>query len=276
LLSFAPRKQQGVFLTTKKTFVFIAFTAVKRLISGLLIAIEASGKARRRFMPYRVDRIDPRKTALIVVDMENDFVAPGAPMETPAGRAMLPALKRALAFCREQGIHVIYTTHAHRRDGCDMGRFADLWSPIRQRTGLMDGEPGIEIYPEVASRAGEIVIKKHRYSAFYGTDLEIILRGLGVDTVIITGVTTENCCHATARDALFRDYKVVFLSDATGTFDYPDVGQGAMPAAEVHHATLVILALSTAHVMTTDEFIARTVIAQPVAAADYGASRLGE
>jgi ureidoacrylate peracid hydrolase len=207
-------------------------------------------------LPYRVDRIDPAKTAVIVVDMENDFVAPGAPMETPAGRAMLPVLRRVLGFSREVGIRVIYTTHAHRRDGCDMGRFRDLWPPIADRAGLVDGQPGIEIYPEVAPQPGEIVIKKHRYSGFYGTDLDIVLRGLGIETVVITGVTTENCCHATARDAMFHDYKVVFLSDATGTFDYPDVGQGGMSADEVHHATLVVLSVSTAHVMTTGEFIA--------------------
>jgi ureidoacrylate peracid hydrolase len=218
-------------------------------------------------MPYQVQRIEPSKTAMIVVDMENDFIAPGAPMETPAGQTLLPTLQRALAFCREVGIRVIYTTHAHRRDGCDMGLFDDLWPPIATRAGLVDGEPGIEIYPEVAPRDDEVVIKKHRYSGFYGTDLEIVLRGLGVDTVIITGVTTENCCHATARDAMFRDYKVVFLSDATGTFDYPDVGQGGMSADEVHRATLVILSVSTAHVMTTEEFMTRTVSARRVAVA---------
>jgi ureidoacrylate peracid hydrolase len=199
--------------------------------------------------------------------MENDFVAPGAPMETPAGRAMLPNLKRAIAFCREQGIRVIYTTHAHRRDGCDMGLFDDLWPPIASRAGLVDGEPGIDIYPEIAPRADEIVVKKHRYSAFFGTDLEIVLRGLGIDTVVISGVTTENCCHATARDAMFRDYKVVFLSDATGTFDYPDVGQGGMSADEVHRATLIILSVSTAHVMTTEQFMARAASTEPALAA---------
>ena len=218
-------------------------------------------------MPYKLDRIEPSKTALIVVDMENDFVAEGAPMETPAGRAMLPTLKRALAFCRDNGIRVIYTTHAHRRDGCDMGIYEQLWPPIAARAGLVDGEEGIEIYPEIAPRADEIVIKKHRYSAFYGTDLEIVLRGLGIDTVAITGVTTENCCHATARDALFRDYKVAFLSDATGTFNYPDVGQGGMTADEVHRATLIILSVSTAHVMTTDEFMALARAGTPAAAA---------
>ena len=69
---------------------------------------------------------------------------------------------------------------------------------------------------------GEHIIKKHRYSGFFGTDLDIILREWGIDTVIISGTTTENCCHATARDAMFRNYRVVFLSDVTATYDYPD------------------------------------------------------
>ena len=208
-------------------------------------------------MPYQVSDINPAKCALIVVDMENDFVAPGAPMETPAGRAMLPNLTRAIDFCRHVRAKVIYTTHAHREDGCDAGMFAKLWAPIASKAGLVDGTKGIEIYDEVVPKPGEIVVKKHRYSAFYGTDLDIILRGSGIDTVVIAGVTTENCCLSTARDALFRDYKVVFLSDATATFDYPDVGQGAMSAEEVHKATLVILSVSTAHVMKVEEFISR-------------------
>jgi nicotinamidase-related amidase len=208
-------------------------------------------------MPYRVDTVDPRKTAMIVVDMQNDFVAVGAPMETPAAREMVPNLAKALKFCREQGIRVIYTTHAHRSDGSDMGLFDDLWPPIASRAGLVDGTKGIEIYPDLAPAAGEHVIKKHRYSGFFGTDLDIVLREWGIDTVIISGTTTENCCHATARDALFRNYRVVFLSDATATFDYPDVGQGAMSASEVHKATLAILSVSTAHVMPVAELMQR-------------------
>src|SRR5919107_254126 len=109
-----------------------------------------------------------------------------------------------------------------------------------------------------------VVITKHRYSAFYGTDLEIILRGLGVTTVVIAGVTTENCCHATARDAFFRDYQVVVLADATATFDYPDLGYGGMSAEEVQRATLIILALSTADVVTTETFVARVTVAADV------------
>jgi biuret amidohydrolase len=75
--------------------------------------------------------------------------------------------------------------------------------------------------------------------------------------VIISGTTTENCCLSTARDALFRNYDVLFLSDATATYDYPDRGYGAMPNADVHHAALVVLACSTAKVMTTAEMIDR-------------------
>lgn len=204
-----------------------------------------------------IERIEPAKTAIIVVDMQNDFVAPGGGLETPAARAMVPKLVEALQICRSAGIKVIYTTHAHRRDGCDMGLFDDIHPPVANRTAVVDGTPGVEIYPEVAPAAGEHVIKKHRYSGFFGTDLDIILREWGVDTVIISGTTTENCCHATARDAMYRNYRVVFLSDATATYDYPDCGLGSMPNEQVHRATLVILAASTAHVMPVAEMARR-------------------
>jgi ureidoacrylate peracid hydrolase len=121
----------------------------------------------------------------------------------------------------------------------------------------VDGTPGVDIYPELAPEPGEHVIKKHRYSGFFGTDLDIILREWDVDTVIISGTTTENCCHATARDAMFRNYRVAFLSDATATYDYPDRGFGSMPNADVHRAILVILAASTAHVMPVADLAAR-------------------
>ena len=204
-----------------------------------------------------IDVIDPNKTAMIVVDMQNDFVASGAVMETPAARQIVPKIAEALRICRNAGIKIIYTAHVHRRDGCDMGLFDDLHPPIANRDALVDGTPGVEVYPDLAPAPAEHVIKKHRYSGFFGTDLDIILREWGVDTVIISGTTTENCCHATARDAMFRNYRVVFLSDATATYDYPDRGFGAMPAAKVHHATIVILAASTAHVMSVDDMRTR-------------------
>lgn len=209
-------------------------------------------------MAMQIDHFDPETTAVIVIDMQNDFVASGAPMETPMGRELLPTLAKLLGHARATGMTVIYTTHAHRANGCDMGAFAEIYPPIANRVGLIDNTAGIEIYPDVAPQGDEVVIKKHRYSAFFGTDLDIILRTKGIKTVVVTGVTTENCCHATARDAMFNGYKVGFISDATGTYDYPDAGFGTIPAQEVHRVTLGVLAVSTAHVMTTDEMIARS------------------
>jgi biuret amidohydrolase len=211
----------------------------------------------KRKPEMQINDINPARTAMIVVDMQNDFVATGAPMETPAARAMVPKLAEALKMCRGAGVRVIYTAHVHRRDGSDMGLFDDMHPPIANRAALVDGTAGVEIYPELAPKDGEHVIKKHRYSGFFGTDLDIVLREWDVDTVIISGTTTENCCLATARDAMFRNYRVVFLSDATATYDYPDRGFGSMPNAEVHHATLVILAASTAHVMSVADLAAR-------------------
>jgi len=219
-------------------------------------------------MPQQIESIDPARTALIVVDMENDFIKPGASFEVAAGRAMLPKLKEVIGFCRNAGIAVIYTTHVHRADGCDKGRFADIYPPIAEGTGLVDGTDGIEIYGEIAPQPGEVIIKKHRYSAFFGTDLDIILRGLGTDTVIVTGVTTENCCHATARDAMFNGYRTAFLSDCTATFDYPDLGYGALSHEELHRTTLIALAFSTAHVMTADACMAKVAGAKGEVAAE--------
>ena len=117
-----------------------------------------------------------------------------------------------------------------------MGLYDDLYSVVADRSVLVDGSPGAEIYKDLAPAPGEHVIKKHRYSAFFATDLDLILREWGVKTVIISGTPTENCCHATAREAMFAiSSRVPFGCD--GNIDYPDVGQGALSAADVHRAT---------------------------------------
>ncbi len=212
-------------------------------------------------MPYRVERIEPLKTALIVVDMQNDFLEIPSLLNR-AEQVIVPNLRRAISFCRQNDIRLVYTAHVHRHDGSDLGLFAISSPKIASGAILAEGSPGAEIHPAIAPLSGDVIIKKHRYSAFYGTDLEIVLRGLGIDTVVIAGVTTENCCHATARDAFFRDYRVVFLSDATGAPDYLDVGQGGMSGDEVHQAALVVLSNSTADVVSTNEFLQRTAVAQ--------------
>src|SRR4029453_11932055 len=100
-------------------------------------------------MPYKVSEINPAKPALIIVDMENDFVAEGAPLRAKMAPEVVPPLKRALAHARNAGMRVIFTTHAHRRDGSDMGVFGTSMPPIAQRMALVDGETGVEIYDEL-------------------------------------------------------------------------------------------------------------------------------
>ena len=218
-------------------------------------------------MPYRIDNIDPRTTMMIVVDMQNDFVAEGAKLQSAQAHAMVPKLAATLRFCRRRA-SALSTRHmsgvAATAPIWDYTTIFIRWSRIA-RCWSMDrrGPRSTKTWPR---RRASTSSKNTRYSAFFATDLDLILREWGVKTVIISGTTTENCCHATARDAMFRNYQVAFLSDATGTFDYPDVGQGALPAADVHRATLTILAFSTADVMTVDEFKARVVGANVAAA----------
>ena len=139
-------------------------------------------------------------------------------MYTPMGNKFVKPLSVFLDTCRQQGMMIIYTTHVHRKSGVDMGAFGQLWEPIGSQTGLVDGTPGIEIYPDIAPKGDEIVIKKHRYSAFVG-------------------------------------YDVAFLSDLTGTLEYPDLGFGKIPAEEMHRITLMNIAMTTAQVMTSAEFL---------------------
>ena len=91
-------------------------------------------------MPYQLDHIDPTKTAMIVVDMQNDFVAEGAKLRSAAAAAMVPRLASTLAFCREKGIRVIYTAHVHRHDGSDMGLYDDLRSLDTGRRNVRRGD----------------------------------------------------------------------------------------------------------------------------------------
>ena len=158
------------------------------------------------------------KTALLVIDLQEGFVAEGARMWTPENLRILPRVKELIERCRTLGIPIIFTEHAHDSSGRDKGLMWDvpLNRPIKEGA-LRIGGQDVPTYHEIAPKPGEKVIQKHRYSAFFDTDLHTYLRGCDVDTVIITGCMTNYCCGATARDAFFRDYKVIFGSDLTAT-----------------------------------------------------------
>jgi ureidoacrylate peracid hydrolase len=193
---------------------------------------------------------------MIVVDMQNDFVQEGAPIEIPRARAMVPRLNRLLDVCRAHQIPVIYIHHVIRGGDIDAGRLADHHEAIRNNKAILAGTPNVEIYEGLNPHPGDLVVAKPRYSAFYGTDLEAILRSQGIDTLIISGTVTDVCCESTTRDAFSRDYKVIFLSDGTAATDWPDLGFGPVSGEEVQKVVLTVLAMCFAQVSSIDQVMA--------------------
>jgi ureidoacrylate peracid hydrolase len=196
-------------------------------------------------------------TALVVIDMQNDFVHAGAPYESSAAREMIDNLNRLIAACREVGIPVIFTAHAHRADGSDLGAVRHIHPLTAEGHALKAGTPGVQLYPKVDVAETDFVIEKRRYSAFYATDLELLLRNLGVDTLVIAGVATNVCCESTTRDAYFRDFKVIFLEDGNGTIPLADAGWGAYTPDEVQRYTLTNISTFYGEVAPIAEVIAR-------------------
>jgi nicotinamidase-related amidase len=184
-------------------------------------------------------KLNLEKSALLVVDMQNFFLDPQSPSFTCGGLAILPVLKRMTDVFREKNRPIIYTKHVHHPDNLDSGIMGWWWEGM-----CIEGSPESEIHPEIAPLPSEKVILKHRYSAFYNTDLETILRCLKVEDLVITGIMTNMCCESTARDAYFRDYRVFFLADGTGSIN-----------EEMHLASLLNLSFGFAYVTTADGII---------------------
>jgi biuret amidohydrolase len=176
------------------------------------------------------------KSALIVVDMQKFFLDPASPTFTCGGLAIIPTLKELISAFRKAGRPVIYARHVHHPGGIDAGILGWWWEGM-----CVEGSPGSEIHDEIAPLPNEKVIMKHRYSAFYNTDLETILRVQKIEDLVITGIMTNMCCESTARDAYFRDYRVFFLSDGTGSIN-----------EEMHLASLLNLAFGFAYVTNAD------------------------
>ena len=183
--------------------------------------------------------LDADHSALLVIDMQKFFLNPQSPSFTCGGIAILPEVSRLIATFRKTNRPVIYTRHVHHPDHLDSGIMAWWWKGM-----CIEGSPESEIHPDLAPLPGEKTIFKHRYSAFYNTDLETILRCLRIEDLVITGVMTNMCCESTARDAYYRDYRVFFLADATGSIN-----------EEMHKASLLNLAFGFAMVTSAESII---------------------
>jgi biuret amidohydrolase len=178
--------------------------------------------------------------ALLVIDVQHDFIDEGAPVHCVGGREMLPKVRRLVDACRDAGIPVIYTQEVHRPTRIDMGRELDGDEPDH----CLLGSPGVEIVEEVAPEPGDIVVTKARYNAFMGTDLEFVLNGLGVrphDTLILCGDATNVCVHYTAAEAHQRDYRLKVVEDCCAGSS-PEAHEAALAQIEyLQHGARVTL-----------------------------------
>jgi ureidoacrylate peracid hydrolase len=164
--------------------------------------------------------LEPGRTVLVKVDLQNDFLhadgwyAKNGIDISHMQRVVEPA-KELVAACRAHGVPVVWTRHGtHGLD--DGGPFMRL-RPFLRDGGLRVGTWGYEILAELEPRAEDWFVAKSRLSSFFQTNLELVLRGLSAETVLITGVLTNQCIGATCKDALFRDFKPIVVEEATGT-----------------------------------------------------------
>lgn len=192
------------------------------------------------FNSHRMELNRP-KVGLLVIDMQKFFLDPGSPTFTCGGLAVLSNVKRLVSAFRGAGRPVIFTRHVHHPAGFDAGIMEWWWEGM-----CLEGTEESEVHDDIAPLANEKVVAKHRYSAFYNTDLETVLRCMELEDLVVAGIMTNMCCESTARDAFYRDYRVFFLADGTGSIN-----------EEMHLATLLNVAFGFAYVTTTDDVIAQ-------------------
>jgi len=155
--------------------------------------------------------IDIGRCSLVVIDMQNYFASESGRSFLPASRAILPNILSLVDAFRKSGRSVIFTQHGHASKS-DLGILGSFWGDY-----IKKGEDDWNIIKELEPDSGDLRIFKTRYDAFYGTDLEKILRKNNSSQVIITGVMTHLCCETTARSAFVRDFEVYFCVDATAS-----------------------------------------------------------
>ncbi|MGQ9645358.1 MAG: isochorismatase family protein [Thermodesulfobacteriota bacterium] len=183
--------------------------------------------------PYRERKaqIDPQHCALLAIDMQNYFQGIAEPV--------LKNIKRVIQVCRSQNIPILFTQHGHTHPDSNGGILGKWWGEL-----IIDGTEEWRFLPDIEIQPNDTTIAKKRYSAFFETDLDKILRSRDIQDLIISGVMTNLCCETTARDAFMRDYRVFFLIDGTATWK-----------SELHLATLKNLGFGFAYLFTCDELI---------------------
>ena len=205
----------------------------------------------RRGRLHLYERLDAKRTALVVIDMQNAFVAPGAPIEVPGARDIVPAINRLAAELRRRGVPVIWVQHQNAPDGRDWERFFGCFIAPQNRAraakALSAGSELQRLWPELGVQAADTVVTKNRYSALIpgASSLAEVLRAKGIDTLLIAGTKTNVCCECTARDAMMLDYKVVLLCDCTAAL-----------SDDEHLATLENVIQQFGDVMTADDALA--------------------
>ena len=188
-----------------------------------------------------MSKINPKETALLVIDVQNFFVEDGAPLGLASAREMIPALNSLVTELKEKGCLIIYTRQKH--DNFD-NNYKTLFPDHFKEDGkplLTTDSHWFQIYPKLVNLQDHF-IDKDRYTAFYQTNLELILRANNIENVVITGLATNVCCESTARDAFFRGFNVYFLSDCNVTIN-----------DEMHNATLQSIAFAFGTVLSKEE-----------------------
>lgn len=155
------------------------------------------------------------REALVVIDMLNDFVLEGAPLEVPETRRVIPVIKKEIENARNTGSPVIYVCDAHAKDDREFTKFG--WP-----AHAVDGTKGAEVVGELKPEQNDIVLKKTTYSSFYKTKLDEVLKGLGVDSIRLTGCVTHICIMFAASDAVLRDYHVTVVEEGVAGLSRED------------------------------------------------------
>jgi ureidoacrylate peracid hydrolase len=171
------------------------------------------------FAPVRWPLV-PGRTVLALIDLQRDFLHPDGwyakgGIDVSHMRRVIEPTKQLLAAARRAGVPVVWTRHGYK-EGFDGGPFMEL-RPFLRDGGLRQQTWGYEILDDFDPADGDWFVEKSRLSAFFNTNLELVLRALHAETVLITGVLTNQCIAATSKDAMFRDFKPIVVEECTGT-----------------------------------------------------------